>query len=112
MVPRNPTFRETFRYTIQGLALAPVFIAAIRFPRALPFRFLNLPAVSFVGVVSYGIYLVQSPIILLLRRTLWPEWIVAGLSLALSVAVATLLYYGVERPCARLRRRLQRTISR
>jgi peptidoglycan/LPS O-acetylase OafA/YrhL len=105
MVPRNPTFRETFRYTIQGLALAPVFIAVIRFPRAIPFRFLNLPAVSFVGVVSYGIYLVHLPIILLLKRTLWQEWIVTGVSLALAVALATLLHYSVERPCARLRRR-------
>lgn len=104
---RNVAFRETVRYSIQGLALFPVFIAAIRFPHALPFRILNLRPVSFIGVISYGLYLVHLPIILLLRgATGWPEWRLAGVSLVAALSVATLLYRTVERPCARLRRRL------
>lgn len=104
---RNPAFRETFRYTIQGIALAPVFVAAIRFPRALPFRLLNTPVVSFIGVVSYGLYLVHLPIILTLQSlTTWPAPIVAAVSLCTAFLVSTLLYHVVERPCARLRRRL------
>lgn len=106
MTSRNPAFRETVRYTIQGIALAPVFIAAVRFPKVFPFRLLNTSAVSFVGVVSYGLYLVHLPIILLVRRTLWSEWTVAWVSLGLALTVSTLLYYGIERPCGRLRRRL------
>jgi peptidoglycan/LPS O-acetylase OafA/YrhL len=104
VIPRNPVFRETIRYTLQGIALMPVFIAAIRYPKALPFRFLNHPIVTFIGVISYGIYLVHWPIILLVQRTLWPESVVAAVSLMLSILLATVLYYGVERPCAKLRR--------
>jgi peptidoglycan/LPS O-acetylase OafA/YrhL len=104
---RNVAFRETVRYSIQGLALFPVFIAAIRFPHALPFRILNLRPVSFIGVISYGLYLVHLPIILLLRgATGWPEWRLAGVSLVVALSMATLLYRTIERPCARLRRRL------
>ena len=56
---RAPSFRETFRYSIQGLALTPVFIAAIRFPGWLLFRPLNTRLASFVGVLSYSLYLVH-----------------------------------------------------
>ena len=43
LVYRNPTFRETFRYSIQGLALMPLFYFAIRFSDNALFRKLNLP---------------------------------------------------------------------
>ena len=52
-----PWFRETMRYTLQGLALMPVFVAAIRFPGWLPFRLLNAGPVAFVGMLSYTLYL-------------------------------------------------------
>ena len=55
-VYRAPWFRETIRYTLQGIALTPVFVTAIRFPRWLPFRALNARPVAYVGVLSYTLY--------------------------------------------------------
>jgi len=103
---RDVWFRETFRYSIQGLALAPVFVAAIRFPEAIPFRFLNLPLVRWFGVLSYSLYVVHLPIIEALR--VWLPGSEARLTVAAfsgSVLVAATIYYVVERPCSRLRRR-------
>ena len=54
---RNETFREGIRYSLQGLALIPIFYFAIRFSDVQPFRFLNWPLVKRVGVYSYAIYL-------------------------------------------------------
>ena len=38
---RNEAFRETLRYTLQGIAMSPILIAAIRFPEWALFRWLN-----------------------------------------------------------------------
>jgi peptidoglycan/LPS O-acetylase OafA/YrhL len=107
IAPRNPVFRETVRYTIQGMALFPVFIAAIRFSSLPPFRLLNNPAISFFGVLSYGFYLVHLPVILVLGKvTAMSEWPLVFTSMAVALGVTVLLHYGIERPCARMRRRL------
>src|SRR5207247_3038147 len=58
-VYRAPWFRETFRYTLQGIGLTPLFVSAIRFPEWLPFRVLNAKPVAFAGVLSYSLYLVH-----------------------------------------------------
>ncbi|MBS0270718.1 MAG: acyltransferase, partial [Proteobacteria bacterium] len=54
---RDETFREGIRYSLQGLALMPIFYFAIRFSDCSPFRFLNWPWVKKIGVYSYVIYL-------------------------------------------------------
>jgi peptidoglycan/LPS O-acetylase OafA/YrhL len=57
LVYRQADFRETFRYSIQGIALMPIFYYAIRFPTVGPFRVLSLRWLARIGVLSYGIYL-------------------------------------------------------
>lgn len=107
IVSRDAFFRETLRYSLQGLALAPVFVAAIRFPRSLPFRLLNTRALRWVGVLSYSLYLVHLPIIQVLRlRLRAPEGVLTLLAFAVSISLASAIYYAIEKPCARLRRRL------
>ncbi len=54
---RDDTFRETARYSLQGLALMPIFYAAMRTPARWPFRLLNTRTLARLGVLSYGIYL-------------------------------------------------------
>jgi peptidoglycan/LPS O-acetylase OafA/YrhL len=105
-VYRDPDFRETFRYSLQGIALTPVFIAAIRFPTWAPFRVLNLRALSFLGVLSYPLYLVHHVLLSALAATLGAGLIRAVVALAVSIAVSWTLHELVEKPCARLRRRL------
>ena len=43
---RGEAFRETFRYSLQGVALVPVFVCAIRFPRWGLMKVLNLRPVA------------------------------------------------------------------
>jgi hypothetical protein len=61
--------RSTIRYTLQGVALMPLFIAAIRFQRSLAVRILNFAWVRFLGVLSYALYLCHSIILEATIRT-------------------------------------------
>jgi peptidoglycan/LPS O-acetylase OafA/YrhL len=105
---RAPWFRETLRYTLQGLALTPLFVVAMREPRLGPFRLLNLPAVRHIGVLSYSLYLVHHVVIYAVEAQLPEIHVVARglLCLALSLVLAESVHRLIERPCARLRRRL------
>jgi peptidoglycan/LPS O-acetylase OafA/YrhL len=64
---RNATFRETLRYSLQGLALIPLFYLAIRYAHQAPFTFLNLPLITRIGTYSYVIYLCHYVIIKLIQ---------------------------------------------
>jgi len=97
---------DGFTYSLQGLALLPVFYCAIRFNRWPAFRWLELPPVRAMGIISYTFYLIHL-LILHLLRYLVPhrrhEWVVA---LPLAIAFATGMYFLVERPLAERRRKL------
>jgi peptidoglycan/LPS O-acetylase OafA/YrhL len=56
---RDAAFRETARYSLQGLALMPIFYCAVRFSSHPLFRPLNSPWVTKLGTYSYAIYLVH-----------------------------------------------------
>lgn len=58
-VYRDAFFRETFRYSIQGAALIPIFYFAVAFAHAWPFRYLNARWMVTLGVYSYAIYLIH-----------------------------------------------------
>ncbi len=103
---RDPQFRETFRYTIQGLALFPVFIAAILYHDWLIFRVLNLNWVKFVGKISYSLYLVHYTIIIWFGSIGLSPVLSGIFALGLSLLVSTSIYYFVEKPCAGLRHKL------
>lgn len=108
MLVANTGYRETVRYSIQGVALTYVFIGVIRFHRWAPFRILNWPPLAFLGVLSYSLYLMHHAVIFACRK-LDPSLGKAGLgvlALAICLALAWLMYVLVERPCAKLRRRL------
>jgi peptidoglycan/LPS O-acetylase OafA/YrhL len=103
-------FRETLRYSLQGAALTVLFIAAIRYPNWWPFRWLNWRPVAFLGVLSYSLYLLHFTVIIgvqgMLRAA--PHFVQGLFAFAISLALAWLMYVAVERPCARLRKRLHR----
>jgi peptidoglycan/LPS O-acetylase OafA/YrhL len=107
---RAPWFRETIRYSLQGLALTPVFVGAIRFPNWPPFRFLNARPVAFIGVLSYTLYLGHQ--VAMMGVDFWLpslERIPASiLAFAMAFGVAVAIHRFVEKPCARLRKQLSR----
>lgn len=103
-VVRDASFRQTFRYTLQGIALTPLFVAAIRFPTWTLFRPLNGPGARVVGALSYSLYLVHQVVLDLLGEQ--ATWHRAALALLSSFALAWLIQRFVEKPSAALRRRL------
>jgi peptidoglycan/LPS O-acetylase OafA/YrhL len=102
---RAPWFRETLRYTLQGIALVPVFIVAIREPDFWPMRLLNWKPLRHVGVLSYSLYLSHHVVLYAIPESLGP-WPHALIALAVSFAAAELIHRYIEKPCARLRHRL------
>jgi peptidoglycan/LPS O-acetylase OafA/YrhL len=104
---RSPGFRETFRYTLQGLALTPIFIAAIRWPHWGLFRALNWRLLRFMGTLSYCLYLIHRVALEAVEHALGMHGIRrAAVALGISLLIAWVIHVFVERPCARLRRRL------
>jgi peptidoglycan/LPS O-acetylase OafA/YrhL len=104
---RDDEFRETFRYSLQGLALTPLFVTAMRYPRWAPFRVLNTRIASFFGVLSYSLYLVHHVILGVVEaHVALPGVARAVIALALSTALSWTIYQTIEKPCARLRKRL------
>lgn len=94
IVYREAQFRETFRYTLQGIALAPIFYYAIRFPKAGPFRMLNLKWLARIGVLSYGIYLTHSIVIGTVEHNVHvkiPNAALVLIALGVSAGFATLI---------------------
>lgn len=108
-VYRDDHFRDTFRYTLQGLCLISVFVCAVRYPGWLPMRPLNYRPIAYIGVLSYLLYLVHQAVLAAVGHTLPELGPVAGglLALAISFVIAWILHVAVEKPCARLRHRLR-----
>jgi peptidoglycan/LPS O-acetylase OafA/YrhL len=106
---RDESFRETLRYTLQGLALIPLFIAAIHYRNSWPVLLLNLPVMRFLGVLSYSLYLCHSIIMESIEGVWTSNPILAGaVSLACALCFATSVHYWIERPCTRMRKRLSK----
>ena len=103
---RKPEFRETARYTVQGLALMPIFVAAIRYPGWWLFRPLNWRWVVHLGALSYTFYLVHDTFLETAAHWMGrPTVPGAVLSLAATLAFCELSYRLVEQPLASLRKR-------
>ena len=108
LLVRGDAFRETFRYSLQGAALTILFIAAIRYHRWLVFGWLNSRVMIFIGLLSYSLYLLHLAVILRVAKAL-PEanpLVQGSVSLAIAIGLAWLIYVTVEKPCARLRKKL------
>jgi peptidoglycan/LPS O-acetylase OafA/YrhL len=106
---RDAVFRETLRYTLQGVSLIPIFVCAIRYPNWGPMRPLNLRPLAYLGGLSYSLYLVHQVVLEAVAHRLpeAPGFARGVLSLAVAFGASWVLYQLVEKPCARLRRRLR-----
>ena len=103
---RDPAFRESVRYSLQGVGLYPLFFFVIRHPTLLVTRFLNLRPVRFIGTLSFSLYLVHQVMLYCVElpygEGVWQSAVALGLSGLLSLAV----WKWIEKPCAKLRGRL------
>lgn len=106
---RDPTFRATIRYSLQGIALMPIFHFAINKPTHWLFRPLNWKPIRRIGQYSYTIYLVHFVIIqALLYNGVFTSNILMFTMLAavLSLAYSALVFEVFEKPLKPLRQRL------
>jgi len=106
-VIRSESFREVFRYSLQGIAMFSIFFCAVRFHHWPAFRWLESRPMRALGLISYTFYLVHVPCLELLKTYAdLGKWSRTAVAFVLTVAVSTAMYYLVERRMAALRRRL------
>lgn len=101
---RGMEFRETIRYTMQGVGLYPLFFLSVRHPRWFVMPLLNWKPVRFVGTLSYSLYLLHQVVLHALPSV--PFIARAFAAFAISLALSLAIWRYVERPCAKLRSRL------
>ena len=109
---RRIDFTATAQYTIEGLALIPIFVVAVRFANRGIFKLLNHRAVVLVGVLSYSMYISEVTIIDLVHEHLPGSQMMHGpIYLVLTLAFAYAMYRLIEKPFARVRKRLSPALT-
>lgn len=113
---RSDDFRDTIRYTIQGIALFPI-VATLCFSHRLSHlqRIAEWPIMTQIGIFSYSLYLFH-PIAIMIAEHFWGNgslgithmgiknaigFIFTATPLAFILAISS--YYFVEKPMLRLR---------
>lgn len=109
LIWREPVFRSTLRYSLQGLALMPLFHYAVMQPGTKLFQPLNWGWVRWIGVMSYTFYISHYVIIgvftnLGLFEANYPVFMLASASASLLWSAA--VYYFLEVPLKPLRKRM------
>jgi peptidoglycan/LPS O-acetylase OafA/YrhL len=108
---RDPAFRETYRYSLQGLALLPIFYFAIRFHDNGLFRYLNLKSIQRLGVYSYAIYLIHYVVMNAIAARLDPDskavFAIFPIAIVLSFGYAAFIDTFVDPYFRRLRQKLR-----
>ncbi|MGE7206291.1 acyltransferase family protein [Sphingomonas sp. NPDC019816] len=109
LVLRDPWFRQTFRYSLQGVALFVIFGYALS-ARGLVITMLSGSLLRIVALFSYTLYLIHPTFIAAIEYA-WPDiprLILIATAGATSMGYAALMYHFVEQPAARMRRRLHK----
>jgi peptidoglycan/LPS O-acetylase OafA/YrhL len=99
---RNGIFRETLRYTLQSLALLPIFHYCISHPFGRVTRCLDCFVFKWIGQLSYAMYLVHALVLTVLAHYIGKDRLAlacAGLFLTLGFALAMRRF--VEEPLRR-----------
>jgi peptidoglycan/LPS O-acetylase OafA/YrhL len=104
---RDDFFRDTFRYSLIGLSLMPVFHCAIRFSRAPIFKWLDHAWLQQIGKWSYAIYLIHLALIQALSGVTSHVWANNAMALVCACLFAYLIERGVETPMNGLRARFR-----
>lgn len=104
---RSEEFRATLRYTLQGIALFPLFYCAVRYHRLPLFSWLNTRPVRALGLVSYTFYLCHYAAIDIAGKVLHVDGIARGVGgFVLASAFSAACYVLIEKRFAAMRRKL------
>jgi len=104
LIVRNPIFRETFRYSLQGLGLFVLFSAALS-SKGIVGRLMGSWPLRWVSLLSYTLYLIHVPVLNLIQQNAHqiPALVTGALMFVFSAAYAVLMYLLVEHPLLRWR---------
>jgi peptidoglycan/LPS O-acetylase OafA/YrhL len=113
-VIRNQGFRETVRYSLQGLALMPLVTAVLLDrPNTLSRKVLSAAPIVLIGRLSYSIYLFHLPALTPAEFVFCSTYRIGSIiGLIITGTVAYTLLIFVELPLGKLRHRLRGEESR
>lgn len=104
---RGEPFRQTFRYSIQGLALMPVFVYVIRFSDSGMTRFFDTKLLVHIGDLSYALYVTHYTVMFSVQKWITVDpFLTVTITLAVSYGIARIIRILVEKPVARMRDRV------
>ena len=100
-------FRETVGYTIQGILYGVLLIQMVALSSTPAWSWLNYAPARFLGRISYPLYLYQQLTLYPVRRMLaeYPVPVQLVAAVMVTILVASVSYYVVERPFLRLKHR-------
>lgn len=107
MLWRDHFFRDTFRYSLIGLSLIPLFHCSIRFHSQWPFCWLDLPWVKKIGIWSYAIYLIHLVLLEAFKAVTPVVWLNHGLALVSAVLFAHVTERLIDEPTRKVRARFR-----
>ena len=113
---RDPQFRQTFRYSLQGLALIPL-VVAVTVSGVLPWAtaILDSAPMRWIGRLSYSLYLWHMLAFDLGERLIpgtgLNHLLAIGLGWVLAVGISMLCYRYVEQPFFALRKRFGSNVA-
>jgi peptidoglycan/LPS O-acetylase OafA/YrhL len=112
---RDTAFRETIRYSLQGLALIPLFYFAVRFSDNRLFRHLNSVWAIRLGTYSYAIYLIHHVVINAIAKNApavaAKSFILFPTALLISIAYAAVIDRFVDRYFRQLRHKYRSKLT-
>lgn len=102
LVIRNPQFRETLRYTMQSIALFPIFYYCVA-ARSFWTHWLEWGWLKQIGQLSYSMYLIHDVLLAAIPWLLhWGKLLAGALAFALTLGYSIAMRSFVERPLRRL----------
>lgn len=114
LIVRDDLFRSTVRYTLQGLALIPIFFYSVKYKDSMYFKIMNNAHLARLGVYSYSFYLVHYIIINSLKynNIVQGELQVALISFMISLTYSLLINVYIEIPIKRFGQRHRKLLAR
>lgn len=106
LIVREPHLRETVRYSLQGVALYPIFYFCVLQTNSAWVRWLSWSPLRWIGWISYSLYLCHEVVLGVLGHILpLRKPVLAIVSLAVSILFAWIMRALVETPLRKLRSR-------
>jgi peptidoglycan/LPS O-acetylase OafA/YrhL len=106
-------YRDVFGFAVEPLLVAILVVQMIAFSSTTLWKWTEWSAVKFLGRISYSLYLYQQLTLHAVKKALgaYPEVFQLAGAIFVTIVLATLSYYVIERPFLKLKSAPQRMTS-